>query len=66
MTPPPRLVLLKCRKSSGRPIIFPSQFITIISSSVQAGDEAFIQNKFRFKILNYVLPVDRFQEFLPM
>ena len=41
MTPPPGLSGRMCRKSSGKPIIFPSQFMTIVSSSVQTGLEAF-------------------------
>ena len=40
ITPPPGLWGLVCRNSSGRPIILPSQSITIVSSSVQAGLEA--------------------------
>ena len=40
MTPPPSLLEAECRKSSGRPIILPSQSITITSSSVQAGLDA--------------------------
>jgi hypothetical protein len=40
MTPPPALFTLVCRNSSGRPIIFPNQFITTVSSSVQAGLDA--------------------------
>jgi len=37
ITPPPIVCLLLCKKSEGNPIIFPSQSITIVSSSVQAG-----------------------------
>jgi hypothetical protein len=40
MAPPPVLVTLVWRNSSGSPIIFPSQFITTVSSSVHAGLEA--------------------------
>lgn len=40
MTPPPELSFFNLKKSSGNPIIFPNQFITIVSSSVQAGDDA--------------------------
>lgn len=39
-TPPPLLLPPMCKKSSGNPIILPSQFMTIVSSSVQAGDDA--------------------------
>jgi hypothetical protein len=46
MTPPPALFTLVCRNSSGRPIIFPNQFITTVSSSVHAGlDACKIQTK---------------------
>lgn len=40
ITPPPPDPPGRCRNSSGKPIIFPSQFITIVSSSVHAGLEA--------------------------
>ncbi|KAH3866453.1 hypothetical protein DPMN_029517 [Dreissena polymorpha] len=40
MTPPPMVCLLLCRNSEGRPIIFPNQSITIVSSSVAAGLDA--------------------------
>ena len=41
MTPPPGVFGLRCKKSSGSPIIIPSQSMTMVSSSVQAGLEAF-------------------------
>lgn len=40
MTPPPGLLAFEWRKSSGSPIIWPSQSITMVSSSVHAGLEA--------------------------
>lgn len=52
MTPPPVLLMRVCRNSSGRPIIFPSQFITTVSSSVQAGLDAW--NKQAFVLIGFL------------
>ena len=41
MTPPPRLPGERDRNWGGRPIIFPSQSSTIVSSSVQDGAAAY-------------------------
>ena len=40
MTPPPMVCSLLCKKSDGSPIILPSQSMTMVSNSVQAGLDA--------------------------
>ena len=40
MTPPPDVCSLLCMNSGGSAIIFPSQSMTIVSNSVQAGLDA--------------------------
>jgi hypothetical protein len=40
ITPPPLLPSFKAKKSSGNPIAFPNQSVTIVSNSAHAGDAA--------------------------
>lgn len=50
MTPPPEPPG-RCKKSSGSPIILPNQFMTIVSNSVHAGLEAYINKTYlKFKL----------------
>lgn len=53
MTPPPSLAPPICKNASGNPIILPSQFMTSISSSVHAGDDACVK---KFQLLSAYTP----------
>ena len=52
MTPPPMVCSLLCKKSDGSPIILPSQSMTMVSNSVQAGLDAWNKKHNIKKLLN--------------